>query len=322
MAMTTYKVLLTDYAWDDLEIERNILASTGAELRVAPAQDEATLAREAADCDAILTCWARVSRIVIEAAPRCRIVSRLGIGLDNIDLTAAAERGMYVTNVPDYCQAEVAEHTLALLLALGRKVAFYHAQTKQGVYDIRAGAPLRRIAGQTLGLIGLGSIGAAVAERAAALGINVLAYRRCVSDPPPRGVSWSSFDDLLATSDYVSLHVPLTPETQGLIGRRELALMRPTAYLINTSRGGLIDHEALSQALSSDRLAGAALDVQAVEPPDLGQMPYCDPRVIVTPHAAFSSAESLQTLRTRATSQVVDVLQGRVPAHVVVRPGG
>ncbi len=317
--MARFQVLLTDYAWTDLVIERWTLTAGEAELVVAEAADEVSLARQARDCHAILTCWAKVSRAVIEAAGHCRVISRLGIGLDNIDLAAAAERGMFVTNVPNYCQTEVAEHTLALIFALGRKIAFYHQQTKLGRYDLQAGPPLRRMAGQTLGIIGLGSIGREVARRALAQGMQVLAHSRSMEQPPP-GVTWASLGSLLAGSDYVSLHLPLAAETRNLIGAAELALMRPTAFLINTARGGLVNHAALSAALASGRLAGAALDVQEVEPPDLTQMPYCHERVIVTPHAAFSSVESLQTLRTIATEQVVDVLLGRIPPHAVIRP--
>ena len=192
----------------DLEIERRVLREVDAELVVAPDGDARTLAELASDCDAIMTNWAKVPAEVIDSAPRCRIVARLGIGLDNIDVTAATRRGMLVTNVPDYCLIEVAEHALALVLALARKVAFYHHQAKGGRYDLQAGPPLRRIAGQTLGIVGLGNIGRTLAAKALALKLRVLA-----SDParpqPPQGVTLCELDELLAESDYVSLHVPL-----------------------------------------------------------------------------------------------------------------
>jgi D-3-phosphoglycerate dehydrogenase len=158
-AMPKYKVLLTDYAWPDLEIERGILAEVGAELVVSDDPDPAALAKLAAGADAIMTNWVKVPALVIDAAPKCRIVARLGIGLDNIDVAAATRRGMLVTNIPDYCLIEVAEHALALLFSLDRKVAFYHHETKSGRYDLKAGPPLRRIAGQTLGIVGMGNIG-------------------------------------------------------------------------------------------------------------------------------------------------------------------
>ena len=310
-----FRVLLTDYAWPELTIERAVLAEIDAELIVAERQDSATLTTLARDVDAILTCWARVGEETIAAAGKCRIISRMGIGLDNIDVAAATRRGIPVTNVPDYCTHEVAEHAIALLLALARKVAFYHHESKQGRYDLQAGPALRRLVGQTLGIVGLGRIGREVARRAAALGLKVLATsRRPVAC---EGVTLVSFDTLVASADYVSLHVPLTTETRHLIGARQLARMKPDAYLINTSRGGLIDHVALADAISSGRLAGAALDVQEPEPPDLRQPLYRDPRVIVTPHAAFVSQESLIELRTRATRHLALRLSGQTPPNVV-----
>ena len=239
----------------------------------------------AADCDAIMTNWAKVPEPVIAAAPRCKIIARLGIGLDNIDVAAATRRGIVVTNVPDYCVIEVAEHALALLLALSRKVPFYHHETKSGRYNLQAGPQLRRIEGQTLGILGLGNIGRRLAEKAAALGLSVLATGRTprANSQLPAGVTWTNLDDLLSRSDYISLHVPLTPETKHVIGASQFARMKPSAYLINTSRGGLIDHAALFSALNAGQLAGAALDVQDPEPPDLSQPPFNDPRVVVTP---------------------------------------
>jgi D-3-phosphoglycerate dehydrogenase len=310
------KVLVTDHPWPELDVERTVLADVPAELVEAPAADPRTLAALAPEVDAIITCWANVPREVIEAAGRCRIIARTGIGLDNIDTVAATARKIVVTNVPDYCMDEVAEHTLALLLALGRKVAFYHQQTKSGGYDLNRGPELRRLRGQTLGIVGLGKIGRNVAAKAAALGLGVLA-----TDPDPSatvpGVERCHLDELLTRSDYVSLHLPLTEATRGLIGAPAMGRMKPGSYLINTARGGLVDAAALAEALESGRLAGAALDVQEPEPPPLDRPPYNDPRVIVTPHASFLSAESLLELRTRASRQVADFLTGRRPENVV-----
>jgi D-3-phosphoglycerate dehydrogenase len=314
--MSKFKVLLTDYAWPDLDIERRTLAEVDAELVVSTDPAPAALARLAADADAIMTNWVKVPAEVIDAAPKCRIVARLGIGLDNIDVAAATRRGMLVTNIPDYCLIEVAEHALALLFSLDRKVAFYHHQTKSGAYDLKAGPPLRRIEGQTLGIVGMGNIGLTLAAKAQALGLKILA-----TDPAPRtrpaGVAFVSLDELLAQSDYISLHVPLVPATRHLIGAGQLARMKSTAYLINTARGGLVDPQALAAALAAGQLAGAGLDVQDPEPPELGQPPWNDPRVIVTPHAAFASLESLADLRTRTARQVANCLTGRPVPHVV-----
>ena len=308
--MPKFKVLLTDYAWNDLDIERRTLAEIGAELVVAEEQDVATLRALAADVDGIMTNWAKVPAEVITASPKCRIVARLGIGLDNIDVVCATHRGIVVTNVPDYCLIEVAEHALALLLSLSRKVALYHHESKRGRYDLKAGPQLRRIEGQTLGIVGLGNIGRRLAHKAAALGLNVLATTRTPRDIPA-GMRVCQLDELLAGSDYVSLHLPLVPQTRHLIGAEELARMKPSAYLINTARGGLIDNAALAAALAADKLAGAGLDVQEPEPPDLSQAPWNDPRVIVTPHSAFVSVESLTNLRSRTARQVATRLAAR-----------
>ncbi len=175
---------------------------------------------------------------------------------------------------------------------------------------------MERLEGQSLGIVGLGNIGRKLAEKATALGFKVLATSR-TPKPASAGIEFCSLVDLLARSDYVSLHVPMTPATRHLIGREQLARMKPSAYLINTARGGLIDNGALAEALAAGRLAGAGLDVQDPEPPDLSQAPWNDPRVIVTPHAAFVSRQSLENLRTRATQQVADCLLGKVPENVV-----
>jgi D-3-phosphoglycerate dehydrogenase len=311
-----YRVLLTDFAWPDLEIERTVLAEYDAELVVAPNRELGTLTALARDVDAIMTNWADVPAELIDAAPRCRIIARLGIGLDNIDVRHATQRGIPVTNVPDYCLTEVAEHTMALLLAMARKIGVFHANARDGRYDLSAGFPLRRIEGQTLGIIGLGKIGRRAAEKANALGLKVIAFNRSKPQPPP-GVMWTDVDELLRQSDFVSLHLPLTGATRHMIGARELALMKPTAFLINTARGGLVDHATLAAALADNRLAGAALDVQDREPPDLSQPPYNDPRVIVTPHAAFYSTESVDELRRRVSHQVGIRLTGGRPENVV-----
>jgi D-3-phosphoglycerate dehydrogenase / 2-oxoglutarate reductase len=314
-----HRVLLTDYAWPDLNIERALLAEANAELVVAEQKDAESLAKLAANCDAIMTNWAKVPESVIAACPNCKIISRLGIGLDNIDVPAATKRKIPVTNVPDYCVIEVAEHSLALILAMARKATFYHHETKSGRYNLQDGPKLRRLEGQTLGIVGLGNIGRRLAEKAVALRLHVLTTGRTPKTHKelPPGVTWVELDDLIARSDYISLHVPLTPETKHMIGAVQLARMKPGAYLINTARGGLVDHAALTAALHSGQLAGAALDVQDPEPPDLSQPPFNDPRVVITPHAAFVSEESLENLRTRAAKQVATRLQGGVPESVV-----
>lgn len=310
------RVLLTDRAWPDANIEREVLLGAGVDLIEAPAGDEATLVRLAASVDAIATNWAKVTPAVIRASPRCRIISRMGIGLDNIAVDVATELKIPVTNVPDYCVAEVADHALAMLLSLARKIAFYHIHTKRGEYGLQAGPPMRRLAGKTLGLVGLGRIGRNLLPKAQALGLNVIAHTRSGSQHGT-GCRVVSLAELLAESDFVSLHLPLTAETHSLLGLHEFEQMKPTAYLINTARGGLVDHAGLLAALARNLLAGAALDVFDPEPPDLAQPLFRDERVIVTPHAAFVSEESLIELRTRVARQIADLFQGRRPESIV-----
>ncbi len=312
----SWRVLLTDRAWPDSSIEQLVLAGIGAELIEAPDGSESTLCRLAVDVDAIMSCWVPVTEAVVRAATKCRHIARMGIGLDNIAVAVATERRIRVTNVPDYCVEEVADHALALLLACARKVAFFHQRTKAGEYRLQAGPLRRRLRGSVLGIVGMGRIARAVAERARAFGFEIIGWTRSGNDHGC-GVRMVELPELLRESDFVSLNVPLTPETRHLLNRESLALLKPTAFVINTSRGGLIDHAALWESLQSNRIAGAALDVFEPEPPDLSQPLFRDERVIVTPHTAFVSIESLHELRVRAARQVVMTLAGQIPENVV-----
>ncbi len=310
------QVLITDRAWPDCRIERDILSTVGAEVIEAPDGRESTLVELAADASAIATCWAEVTEAVINATVNCRIIARFGIGLDNIAIETATSRGIPVTYVPDYCVPEVSDHAVALLLTALRKTAYFHQQTKSGHYALSDGPPLRRLAGQRLGLIGLGRIGQAIVPKARALGFDVVVHTP-QADDHGTGCPMIPLEELLRTSDAVSLHLPLTDETRHLINATTLGLMQDHALLINTSRGGLIDHAAVWDALRSDSLGGLALDVFDPEPPDLSDPLFADHRVIATPHAAFLSQESLHELRSRTARQVADVLEGRLPEHVV-----
>lgn len=311
-----FRVLMTDRAWPDCDIEREILQRADAELLEASAQDEATLSRLAADVDAIATNWARVTDGVIRSSPRCRIIARFGIGIDNIAVATATEQGIPVANCPDYCVSEVSDHALGLLLACARRIGFFHLRTKRGEYDLGAATTMRRLSEQTVGLVGLGHIARELVPKLRALGLTVIAHTPSGADRGT-GCRMVSMSELLEQSDFVSLHAPHSGETHHLIDAQALKQMKPTAYLINTSRGGLVDTKALWDAIRENRLAGAALDVFEPEPPDLSEPLYRDERVIVTPHAAFVSAESLAQMRTQAMNQVVQGLQGEVPNNVI-----
>ena len=312
-------VLVTDYAWPSLDAERAIVGTVGADVLVAAAGTEEELVRLAPQADAVLTCWKPVTPAVLDAAPRCRVVARYGIGLDNIAVAHATRLGIMVTNVPGFCVEEVSDHALALILACGRQVVAFARATRAGRWEQGSRPPLRRLRGQTVGLIGFGAIARALAAKARGLGLRVVAFTPRL--PPdalgPLGTVTNDLDELLRAADYVSVHVPLTDETRGLIGARQLAAMKPTAYLINTSRGAVVDEAVLYRALTEGGIAGAALDVLDQEPPAPGHPLLALDNVIVTPHVAFSSEEAIATLQRRAAEQVATVLRGGLPEHLV-----
>lgn len=316
-------ILVTDYQWPDLEIERRILGEIGAELVVAPDGQEDTLSRLAQGCEGILTCWAKTTARVIEAAfPELKVIVRYGIGLDNIEVDFATRNHIPVLNVPTYCVVDVAEHTLGYILALSRKIAFLDRRVRQGSWNIQEALPLRRLVGKRLGLVGLGNIGREVARRAHAFGLEVCAYTPRLTPDRAReaGVTALPLDELLATADFVSLHLPLTPQNAGMIGAAQLRQMKSTAFLINTSRGKLLDEEALYQALSTGQLAGAALDVRIQEPPAPGDRLLQLENILHTPHASFFSRESIEELQEQAAWEVRRVLTGQPPLNLV-NPG-
>lgn len=317
--MSVYTILVTDYAWPNLEIERQLLAGVGGELLVAETGSAEEITRLASQADAILTCWAQVPPAALEAAPRCLLVSRYGIGLDNIPIQRATELGILVTNVPDFCSEEVSDHTMALLLTLARQIMPQAEASREGRWQRETGQTIPRLRGQTLGLIGYGNSARALVPKAQGFGLNVLAYTpRLTPGLLANGVeSVGSLDDLLARSDYISIHTPLTDATRGLIGESALRKMKPNAVLINTSRGAIIDETALVRALAEGWIAGAGLDVLVQEPPPADHPLPALPNVIITPHAAFYSEASIAELQQKAAQNVADVLLGKLPTHIV-----
>jgi len=314
------KILVTDYVWPNLDVETEVLSEIGAELIAAPDGEEDTLVELARGCNGILTCWARTTQSVIESAlPDLQVIVRYGVGLDNIDVAFATEQGIPVANVPDYCFVDVAEQTMALLLGLSHKVVRFDRLIREGTWDIQSGVPLRRLTGQVLGLVGFGQIAREIVPRARAFGLKVIAHSRSLTQEQadPLGVKAVDLDTLLRTSDFVSLHCPSTDETRGMMDADHLAKMKPSACLINTSRGDIIDEEALLAALDDESLAGAALDVRCQEPPETGDHLIQHGRVIHSPHAAFYSTESLIELPQKAAKEARRVLTGEAPVHLV-----
>ena len=296
-----------------------MLASVGAELILAKSGSEEELLDLVRNADGILTCFANVTAPVIRAGTRLKVIGRYGIGVDNIDVAEATALGIPVTNVPAYCLDEVAEHSLALLLGLARKVVAYDAALRQGDWSLRTGQPIFRVRGRSIGIVGYGKIGRRVGEAADALGLHVLAYDPAIpaEDIERSGVHAATLGEIATAADFVTVHVPLTPETTGLIDATFLRAMKPTSFVINTARGGIVDQDVLARALREGWIAGAALDVFDPERIPADHPLLSAPNLIVTPHVAFYSEESVLELERLAAENVAAVLSGRRPPHVV-----
>ena len=315
------RVVITDSVFASIEPERDVLRGL-ADLELAPSGDEETLRRVAADADALLNCYAKLSPDLVRSLKRCKIIARYGIGVDTVPLAAASDAGIMVTNVPDYCIDEVSDHALALLLNLARGIGRGMLATRAGGWEISVVQPVWRLRGRTLAILGFGRIGRALADKARTLSLRLVAHDPYVPAETLRaaGVEPLGLQAALEQADLVSVHVPLTDETQHLIDARALGWLRPGAILVNTSRGGVVDTAAVSEALRSGKLAGAGLDVLEQEPPaadlDLRQMQ----NVILTPHTAFYSEESLNELQRRTAEEVARVLRGEPPRSLVNAP--
>jgi D-3-phosphoglycerate dehydrogenase / 2-oxoglutarate reductase len=301
--------------WEDLSVEREALAPVGASVVRLEQLREA----DRRQVVALLSAGARVDAADLAEFPGLRVVSEFGTGYDGIDLAAAAELGVAVTNVAGYCTEEVADHTLALALHLVRRIDSLAAQARGGGWEQVAAGPIRRSAGSTWGVVGFGRIGRAVARRAAAFGFTIHAYDPHLSEQEVRrhGAEPVDLDALLQTADIVTIHAARTGRDDHMLDRRRLSLLKPTAYLVNVARGAFADEEALADALDRGAIAGAALDVLADEPPQAGNRLLDHPRVLVTPHSAWYSDAAEVELRERGIAAVVDVLRGREPRDLV-----
>jgi D-3-phosphoglycerate dehydrogenase len=294
-----------------LEVGREILDPAGVSL-------EESAPPWAGDDVVGLVSWEPVTADDLARLPALRVVATYSVGFDHIDVQAATERGVWVCHVPDYCVEEMADHALALLLGLMRGVTELDRSVRDGRWDHAAAGTLRRASDVRLGIVGLGRIGRALARRALALGVAVWGHDPWLTDDEIRGIGATpaEFDELLRACNALSLHAPLTPDTEGLIGRRELALLPEGSYLVNVARGALVDVDAVVDALARGHLAGAALDVIAEHPPPQA------PRLVVTPHAGWYSPEAEAALYRRAAASVLGVLEGRHPAGAVNNPDG
>ena len=316
----SFKVLVTDYVWPSVEPERAVLAKIGAELVVAPDGEEETLVALAEDADGILTCFAQVTDKVVRAARKCIVIGRYGVGVDNIAVDTATELGMAVTYVPDYCVDEVSDHVMGLLLDWNRRISLFDNSVKgAGWGSVPLTMRIMRLRGKKLGIVGFGRIGRAVCAKALAFGFDVLEFDPFVSaeQAAEAGARSVDLETLLREADFVTLHSPLTPDTENLIGTAELALMKEHSFLINCARGPLIDEDALYEALSSGRIGGAGLDVLVdAHPSPENELLKLD-NVVVTPHVAFFSQEAVLELEERAAGEVASVLLGQMPDNLV-----
>jgi D-3-phosphoglycerate dehydrogenase len=312
-------IAVTDSVFPSLDPAKAALARINPTFRMSKSVNADDILAVARDADAILVTYAKLTRDIITQLTKCKAIGRFGLGVDNIDLPAAKEKGIAVNYVPDYCIREVSDHTMALLLSLIRKIPLSNKLVQSGRWEMPAVVPIRRIEGTVLGLVGFGHIPRLVAPKAQAFGIKVIAYDPYVK---PEGfkaanVEGVDFDTLLKTSDYVSVHAPLLPATRGMLNAAAFAKMKKGAYIVNTARGPLIDEPALLAALDAGQVGGAGLDVVTAEPlakdsPLLGR-----DNVIISPHTGFYSIEALEELQTKCASDVARVLSGEKAVYPI-----
>lgn len=306
------KVYVTDYEYSSLDEEKEELAKYGIELIARQCKTEDDVIRECKDADGLLDQYAPIGRKVIEALPNLKVVARYGVGFNTVDLDAATEYGVCVINVPDYCQDEVSNQAFALMMACMRKITVLNDQVQGGKWDYKVAKPIHRMMGQTLGVLGFGRIPKVLAKKAEAFGLKLIAYDPFLKQEDVKGynVTLMSLDEVLKNSDIISLHMPLFKETEKIIDAKAFDLMKPNAIIINTSRGPLIDEDALYDAIKYGKIAGAGLDVTSIEPlPADSKLRGLD-NVIITPHAAWYSEEAEKELKTKAAHGAGEIISG------------
>jgi len=314
-----YKVVLTDHVYPDLEYETEQLAAVNAELCYLNSRDEEAIASAVHDADAVITCYANISASAIRGMTQCRSITKTGIGVNNIDVATATDCGIQVMNVPDYCIEEVSDHTVALIMSMARKVVKLSQNVTEGSWSMKGAGNISRLKGKTLGLLGFGKIARRIAEKMEPFGMKTLSYDPYISAEQMQAysVTKDSLYEILEQAHVVSLNLPLTKETDHIANEDFFSRMRSDAFLVNTSRGGLVNESALYQAIVSGRISGAALDVLNDEVNITGNPLMGCKNVIITPHSAFYSAESTQELREKVIADVIAVMQGKQPLYPV-----
>lgn len=314
-----FKVVITDADFADFDLEREELEKINAKLEIHQCKSEQEIIEATRDADGLIVQYANINRNVIESLEKCKVISRYGVGVDTLDIQAATEHNICIVNVRDYCFDEVSTHTLALTLASIRKITLLNDSVKKGIWDVKIAKPIFSEKNKIFGLIGYGAIGKEVARKAQAFGFKVVSYDPFISASimEESDVEKVELEDLIQTADVISLHLPLNDNTRNIINEKELKMMKETTFLINTSRGGLINEEALYRALTENWIAGAGLDVLEKEAFDPNYKLFKLDNLIITPHAAFYSEDSLKNLKRLAAIGVSQVLQEEVPTYLV-----
>ncbi len=308
-------VVITDCDHGTIGPEEAVLRAAGVGLRLHQGKTEAEVIANAGEADALIIQYGRVTGRALDALPKVRALVRYGVGVDTLDIEAATLRGVVVSNVPNYCMEEVSDHALALALSCWRRLAFYDRRIRQGTWNAVEVKSMMRLRGRVMGVIGLGRIGALLARKAAGVGMAVWGYDPYIPAPP--GVRGVSLEELLAGADIVSIHTPLTPETRHLIDEKALRQMKPTAFLVNTARGGIVDTAALTRALQEGWIAGVGLDTLEEEPPAADLPLLALPNVTLAPHAAWYSQDAMVDLKRKTAEAAVAVLRAQRPTWVV-----
>jgi D-3-phosphoglycerate dehydrogenase len=317
--VSQFKVVVTDYEFKTFAPEQEVLDKIGVELVLKQCRTEDEVIEVAKNADALINQYAPITRKVIENLEKCKVISRYGVGYNTIDVDAATEKGIIVGNVTDYCLDEVSDHAMSLLLSSARKVTQLNHEVKSGNWDYKVGIPIFRLRGRTIGLVGLGNIPQSVARKAQAFGLNVIAFDPFVPEAVAEqlNVELVSLDELCEKSNFISVHAPLNQHTEGMISHDQFNKMKKEAFIINTARGPVIDEEALIQALTDGKIAGAGLDVVEQEPIDRDSPLLKMDNVILNPHVAWYSEESEEELKRKVAQNVADVLTGYYPTYLV-----
>jgi D-3-phosphoglycerate dehydrogenase len=312
-------IAVTDSVFPSLDPAKAALTKLNPTFLMSKSANADDILAVAKDADAILVTYAKLTRDILTQLTKCKAIGRFGLGVDNIDLPAAKEKGIAVNYVPDYCIREVSDHAMALLLALIRKIPLSNKLVQSGRWEMPAVVPIRRIEGTVLGLVGFGNIPRLVAPKAQAFGIKVIAYDPYAKPDVFKAANVTSvdFDTLLKTSDYISVHAPLLPATRGMMNADTFGKMKKGAYLVNTARGPLIDEPALIVALDNGQVGGAGLDVVATEPLAKDSKLLGRDNVIISPHTGFYSIEALNELQTKCAADVARVLSGEKAVYPI-----